>query len=616
MIVVLTENQNGKIEAVIEEFCKNQAIDFILIRPSDFLDEAFQIFDRVSPNSSTINWLTPQGKKIINDATTVLINLIDFINPENVKGFHPDDKEYVRHELSAYLSFATSQFHLGISTPSGNSLCNKYISLPLQWAKIKDAVPECQVPDYVYSDANFFLGRNKGTDEQWIVGDLHSFRNWKPNLQTYMAIENQKSLYYKRPKGNPYIAFGFGNQVVIKPAMATQTLSVELEVKFKTLILKCSEALNLFCYECIFFSDSENFTFGSMTGEIERSSGWGEFAKAICSYLSNPSRSIAWTMPRNHRVPKLKKTQKAIEQRIHTICGSSEDSTTRTVRCLTTLANFNFLEISKLEEDWNFAVENGRLFVGAIVGKDWQECDSFYIGPIDINDSSEYRKYSNFFEIINSLDIPVIGCSENMHLNGTKPTQLVNASLSVNGMNLKTPETYIVSGPWLLVDRLIEKHGSIVVKSISGIRSRAVDNQTFSKWDRNSLKFGPQMFQEKIEGEDLRVHVCGKSVDSRILKHKSDLDYRYATDRSEFESTDTSRGLEDIAIRLAESEHNPLVGIDFILQKDKETGAYNYYLLEINPGPAWTFFYQNDEEQIRRFSKTIVHWLQGGDEHD
>ena len=53
----------------------------------------------------------------------------------------------------------------------------------------------------------------------------------------------------------------------------------------------------------------------------------------------------------------------------------------------------------------------------------------------------------------------------------------------------------------------LEQNKSYIVKSLSGVRSIVVDDKDFSLWDFSNLEHLPVLFQEKVEGYDLRVHV-------------------------------------------------------------------------------------------------------------
>lgn len=552
MIVVLNDSADKSIENVIHDFCKKKHIDYVQLSSADFLNQSFQIYDRLDQCSTKVNWVTPTGVNISNSENTIIINLLDFISVKSLNGFHPDDVEYIRQELFAYLIFSTTQFKYGISTPSGNSLSNKYISMPLQWAKLEASGPEYRTPDYFYSDFIFFKSRLlTESSEKWICGDLHSFRCWKPSDLNKLNHEDQrKYLFYKRPSGEPFLAFGFGDQVCIKPLNEKHSFTDSHKIEWENQVKECAKILNVFCYECIFFIDEGKFTFGSLSSDITATKEWPEFSGIIEKFLERPAKCLSWTRAKNRRqISACDQNQETL----NIVCGTPKDSCINVMRHDSKFNSFEFLEITSLERSWNYAVTNGQLHIRNNSGL-WRKCSSFYIRPIDIDESSAYQIFSNFYEILNSLKIPFIGASENMQLNGTKPTQLLTSLQAIESNSiLKIPSTYIISGPWSFVEELLKKHDSLIVKSLSGIRSHVVDDSIFTTWPRENLQFAPQMFQEKISGSDLRVHVCGDFVEGRMLKYKSGTDYRYAKNRSEFEEIALPKPLKDLSIELSQS---------------------------------------------------------------
>jgi hypothetical protein len=66
-------------------------------------------------------------------------------------------------------------------------------------------------------------------------------------------------------------------------------------------------------------------------------------------------------------------------------------------------------------------------------------------------------------------------------------------------------KSYVIKGPGLYAQKIASK--SCIVKSLSGIRSIVVDKAAYQHWDPHSIHHLPVLFQEKVEGPDLRVHV-------------------------------------------------------------------------------------------------------------
>jgi glutathione synthase/RimK-type ligase-like ATP-grasp enzyme len=89
----------------------------------------------------------------------------------------------------------------------------------------------------------------------------------------------------------------------------------------------------------------------------------------------------------------------------------------------------------------------------------------------------------------------------------SKPTQ----SILITECGFRSPEA-IVTNEREVAQRFLEKHGTVVYKSISGIRS-IVSTFTGAQRDRlEKVATCPTQFQEFIPGEDYRVHVVVDQV--------------------------------------------------------------------------------------------------------
>jgi len=179
-----------------------------------------------------------------------------------------------------------------------------------------------------------------------------------------------------------------------------------------------------------------------------------------------------------------------------------------------------------------------------------------------------------------------------MASNQSKPyqAQLIRAA------GFRVPETLVTNDPELVRD-FRARHGDVIYKSISGVRSivRMLDDDLM---DRLPLVHRcPVQFQRFIAGTNVRVHVvAGEPLATRIETDR--VDYRYAQ-RDGGSAALTPYALpDDLAepcVALVAQLGLELAGIDLLLTPAGET-----YCLEVNPSPAFSFFERNTGQPIAR----------------
>jgi glutathione synthase/RimK-type ligase-like ATP-grasp enzyme len=168
--------------------------------------------------------------------------------------------------------------------------------------------------------------------------------------------------------------------------------------------------------------------------------------------------------------------------------------------------------------------------------------------------------------------------------NNSKPLQ----AQWVARFGFHVPETLITTDPHAAREFAC-RHGEIVYKSISGVRSivRRLSRDRFAELDH--VRHCPTQFQRWIPGDDLRVHVIGETVAAvRIVSDRDD--YRYAArDGGSIEAAST-----ELDPSVAESLRSMVLqmgllvaGIDL-----RRTPTGELYCLEINPSPAFTYYEQ------------------------
>lgn len=179
-----------------------------------------------------------------------------------------------------------------------------------------------------------------------------------------------------------------------------------------------------------------------------------------------------------------------------------------------------------------------------------------------------------------------------MASNHSKPYQA--GLIHAQGFNI--PETLMTTDPGAL-EIFWKRHGNIIYKSASGIRS-IVSRLTPAHRDRfTDLVTCPTQFQEFIEGVDVRVHVVGHEIfASRIVSLAADYRYpRTENEQPKIEAFDLPAAFKERCRNLASSLSLDLAGIDFRRADDGR-----WFCFEVNPSPGFTYFEQATGQPIAR----------------
>ncbi|HET9141631.1 RimK domain-containing protein ATP-grasp [Actinophytocola sp.] len=167
--------------------------------------------------------------------------------------------------------------------------------------------------------------------------------------------------------------------------------------------------------------------------------------------------------------------------------------------------------------------------------------------------------------------------------NGSKPFQL----RAVAAAGFRVPRTLVSTDP----DRVaafVAEHRDVIVKSVSGVRSRvrrvvAADAARFA-----AVATCPTLFQCRVPGVDVRVHVVGASVFAAEVDSAAD-DYRYARVQGHPDPKLTGIEVPDEVARrcvaLCAALDLPVAGIDLRRTPDGE-----WYCFEVNPSPGFTYY--------------------------
>jgi glutathione synthase/RimK-type ligase-like ATP-grasp enzyme len=184
----------------------------------------------------------------------------------------------------------------------------------------------------------------------------------------------------------------------------------------------------------------------------------------------------------------------------------------------------------------------------------------------------------------------VVNRAEPQGSNGSKPYQ---AQL-IARFGLRIPETLVTNDPEAVL-AFRAKHGQIIFKSLSAVRSivRPLSEDDVARLDL--IRWCPVQFQEMLTGTDVRVHVVGNEVFATEIV-SSHVDYRYARHEggvAELRPHDLPIAMAERCLELVSGLGLAFAGIDF-----KRTSGDVYYCLEVNPSPAFSYYQANTGQPI------------------
>jgi glutathione synthase/RimK-type ligase-like ATP-grasp enzyme len=168
----------------------------------------------------------------------------------------------------------------------------------------------------------------------------------------------------------------------------------------------------------------------------------------------------------------------------------------------------------------------------------------------------------------------------------TNQSKLYQAMLICRA-GLRVPAS-LVSNDVEEIERFTAEKGRVIYKSMSSVRS------IVQELDIRSLRslgaMGPAMFQQRIEGRNVRVHVVGEETVACTIESGA-TDYRYGESRMAPVSLPSEVAARCVGV--TRELGLVLSGIDLI-----ETEEGEYYCLEVNPSPAFSVFQRASSRSI------------------
>jgi hypothetical protein len=171
----------------------------------------------------------------------------------------------------------------------------------------------------------------------------------------------------------------------------------------------------------------------------------------------------------------------------------------------------------------------------------------------------------------------------------------------------EVPEALVTNDPEL-VRAFRARHGQIIYKSISGVRSIV---QTFKDEDLARLdliRWCPTQFQAFVPGTNVRVHTVGEKVFATAISTEA-TDYRYASrqtgDPAALREVELSDELAEMCVNLTNGLGLAFAGIDLKVTPDRRI-----FCFEVNPSPAFSYYEAHTGQPIAR---AVAEYLAGTD---
>jgi hypothetical protein len=257
-------------------------------------------------------------------------------------------------------------------------------------------------------------------------------------------------------------------------------------------------------------------------------------------------------------------------------------------------ANFVVLEQTTLDRE-DLCIEVNRSGVHGSLTVAGQELPldsvhSIYARPLElpvrlwdrVRVASARLLHQQFWEWLDVSPALVVNRPRAMYANGSKPLQIQ----LIGDAGFLVPETLVTSDE-AEAREFWRRHGRVVYKSASGVRSivQELDERAAARLGR--LKALPVQFQEYVPGIDVRVHVVGTRTFAADIVG-SGTDYRYSAlhgGEATLTATELAPDLVARCVALSRQMDLPFSGIDLRRRPD---GVYVCF--EVNPMPAYTYF--------------------------
>ena len=225
------------------------------------------------------------------------------------------------------------------------------------------------------------------------------------------------------------------------------------------------------------------------------------------------------------------------------------------------------------------------------------------IAPPDLPDAQarelQFEADTALMFVFDDLPCPVVNRLGGGMSNNSKPYQL----LLIAQAGLSVPPSLVTNDP-LAAQDFIARHGEVIYKSTSGIRSvvRPMGAEQMARL--TLLRNGPAQFQAFIPGDNVRVHTVGDRLFATRIRSEA-VDYRYAGRDGmavDMEPADLPPPVAEACRRIARDLGLLHAGIDL-----KETPDGQWYCFEVNPCPGFIYYERHTGQPISLALAELLH---------
>ncbi|ABW11958.1 hypothetical protein Franean1_2528 [Parafrankia sp. EAN1pec] len=165
----------------------------------------------------------------------------------------------------------------------------------------------------------------------------------------------------------------------------------------------------------------------------------------------------------------------------------------------------------------------------------------------------------------------------------------------------RIPETCLTSDPAEASRFIRSCRNGTIFKGVSATKTWATVFEPRHEAHLPRIKHLPVLFQERVIGPDVRIHVVGDQSFGELIDSPV-LDYRTVRGVNSYSSLAPPQEVADGCARLTEFCGVPFLGVDFKI--DRATGEW--FFLEANSMPCFEGY---DERADGAISRAIVDWL-------
>lgn len=199
------------------------------------------------------------------------------------------------------------------------------------------------------------------------------------------------------------------------------------------------------------------------------------------------------------------------------------------------------------------------------------------------------------------VDMPVVNPPLRDRSNFAKLSHAAELS-AVGGFS--TPRSCVTNDPEAARRFLASCAGGAVFKGVSSAKTWVTRYEARAHADRlDRLHAGPVLFQELIDGPDVRIHVVGSELFAEQIWSEA-IDYRTTRGNCFSEVAEIPDRVRTGALAVQRWSGVPFLGIDFKI----DPGTGEWFFLEANPMPGYDGY---DRRAGGRISSAIANWILG-----